>query len=52
MLVVSLRGVNFRFWSQGVLGKTLLYLAVRVKVFDDNVFAIIESRCIGYLSVF
>ena len=30
MLVVSLRGVNFGFWSQGVLGKTPLYVAVKV----------------------
>jgi len=37
---------------EGVLGKTPLYLVVRVKVFDDNVFAIIKSRCICYLSVF
>ena len=32
MLVVSLRGVNFRFWTRsgrGVLGKTL-YLALKV----------------------
>ena len=30
MLVLSLRGVNFGFWSQGVLGKTPLYVAVKV----------------------
>ena len=30
MLVVLLRGVNFGFWSHGVLGKTLLYLAVKI----------------------
>ena len=31
MLVVSLRGENFGFWShQGVLGKTPSYLAVKV----------------------
>ena len=33
MLVVSLRGVNFGFWSHlgyGVLGKTPSYLAVKV----------------------
>ena len=30
MLVVSLRGVNFGFWSQGVLDKTPTYLAVKV----------------------
>ena len=31
MLVVSLRGVNFRFWSHlGCLGKTPSYLAVKV----------------------
>ena len=30
MLVVSLRGVNFGFWSQGVLDKTPVYLAVKV----------------------
>ena len=32
MLVVSLRGVNFGFWShfKGVLGKTPSYLAVKV----------------------
>ena len=30
MLVVSLRGVNFEFWSPGVLGKTPSYLAVKV----------------------
>ena len=30
-LVVSLRGVNFGFWSHlGVLGKTPSYLAVKV----------------------
>ena len=31
MLVVSLRGVNFSFWSRlGFSGKTPLYLAVKV----------------------
>ena len=30
VLVVSLRDVNFGFWSQGVLGNTLSYLAVKV----------------------
>ena len=30
MLVVLLRGVNFGFWSPGVLGKTLLSLAVKI----------------------
>ena len=30
MLVVLLRGVNFGFWTHGVLGKTLLYLAVKI----------------------
>ena len=31
MLVVSLKGVNFRFGrAEGVLGKTPLYLAVKV----------------------
>ena len=30
MLVVLLRGINFRFWSQGALGKTPSYLAVKV----------------------
>ena len=30
MLVVLLRGINLRFWSQGVLGKTPSYLAVKV----------------------
>ena len=30
MLVVLLRGVNFGFWSHSVLGKTLLYLAVKI----------------------
>ena len=30
MLVVLLRGVNFGFWTRGVLGKTLLYLAVKI----------------------
>ena len=30
VLVVLLRGVNFGFWSHGVLGKTLLYLAVKI----------------------
>ena len=33
MLIVSLRGVNFRFWShllKGVLGKTPLYLAINL----------------------
>ena len=30
MLVVLLRGVNFGFWTQGVLSKTLLYLAVKI----------------------
>ena len=30
MLVISLRGVNFGFWSQGVLGKTPLNSAVKV----------------------
>ena len=30
ILVVSLRGVNFGFWSQGVLGKTPSYLALKV----------------------
>ena len=31
MLVFSLRGVNFRFWSRlGCSGKTPLYLAVKV----------------------
>ena len=30
-LVISLRGVNFRFWSHlGFFGKTPLYLAVKV----------------------
>ena len=30
MLVISLRGVNFVFWSsKGVLGKTPSYLAVK-----------------------
>ena len=30
MIVVSLRGVNFGFWSQGVLGKKPSYLSVKV----------------------
>ena len=30
MLVVSLRGVNFGFWSHLVLGKAPSYLAVKV----------------------
>ena len=30
MLVVSLRGVNFEFWSHSVLGKTPSYLALKV----------------------
>ena len=30
MFVVSLRGVNFGFWSQDVLGKMPSYLAVKV----------------------
>ena len=30
MLVVSLRGVNFEFWSYCVLGKTQSYLVVKV----------------------
>ena len=30
MLVILLRGINFRFWFQGVLGKTPSYLAVKV----------------------
>ena len=30
ILLVSLRGVNFGFWSHGVLGKTTSYLAVKV----------------------
>ena len=30
ILVVSLRGVNYGFWSQGVLGKTPSYLALKV----------------------
>ena len=30
MLVVLLRGINFRFWFQCVLGKTPSYLAVKV----------------------
>ena len=29
-MLVSLRGVNFGFWSQGVLGKMPSYLAVKV----------------------
>ena len=64
MLVVSLSGVIFRFWSYlGCSGQNAIHLAVKValrvkttygylKAFGDNVFAIIESRCIIYLSVF
>ena len=64
MLVVSLSGVIFRFWSHfGCSGQNAIYLAVKVsfrvkttygylKVFGDNVFDIIKSRCIIYLSMF
>ena len=48
MLVVSLSGVNFGFWSHlGCSGKTPLYLAVMVSfrvARDDNVFAVIKSH--------
>ena len=56
MLVVSFRGVNFRFWSrlEGVLGKTPLYLAVKAsfraytrrninKLYIFNSFYLIDS---------
>ena len=32
MLMVSLRGVNFGFWSHGLLGKTPSYVAVKVSL--------------------
>ena len=66
MLVVSLSGVIFRFWSHlGCSGQNAIYLAVKVsfrvktaygylKVFGEYVFAIIKGCCIiiYYLSVF
>ena len=71
MLVVSLRGVNFGFWSHlGCFGQNaiicsrenpllglrakkykLLYFFTQAKVLDDNVFAIIKSRCIFHFFV-
>ena len=55
MLVVSLRGVNFGFWSRlGCSGQNAIIFKnyLQTKVFDDKVFAIIKSHCTFYLSVF
>ena len=52
MLVVSLRGVNFGFWSQGVLGKTPSYLAVKVlfRVAREKIYKYIYCLCFNRVS--